>query len=199
MFRHQVVRAVRIALVVLATGAAPSAAQDGHDHQHMPAAGAGWQFMQHGVIFGVFNRQGGTRSGDDMVAPNWWMGAASRSFGRSQLTFSSMLTLEPAAVGRIGYREIFQTGEAVDGRPLIDRQHPHDLFMQIDATWRLALADRTALTVTAGPVGSPALGPVPFMHRGSAADYPFAPLGHHILDSTHISFGVVTAGVAHGP
>src|SRR5205823_484850 len=55
------------------------------------------------------------------------------------------------------------------------------------------------LTLAGAPVGEPALGPVAFMHRASAADNPTAPLGHHTFDSTHISFGVLTAAIDHGP
>ncbi len=33
------------------------------------------------------------------------------------------------------------------------------------------------------------------MHRTSGMDNPEAPISHHWLDSTHITFGVVTAGV----
>jgi hypothetical protein len=33
------------------------------------------------------------------------------------------------------------------------------------------------------------------MHRPSALDDPVAPLGHHWMDATHISFGVLTAGL----
>src|SRR5690349_13427955 len=110
-----------------------------------------------------------------------------------------MLSLDPATVGQDGYREIFQAGEALDGRPLIDRQHPHDLFMQLAAVWRVPIGDSTRLTFAGGPVGEPALGPIAFMHRASAIDNPTAPLGHHTFDSTHIAFGVVTVAVDHGP
>src|SRR4029077_8148328 len=90
-------------------------------------------------------------------------------------------------------------GEALDGHPLTDRQHPHDLFMQIAAVWRLPLNPSTGLTLAGAPAGEPALGPVAFMHRASAADNPTAPLSHHTFDSTHVSFGVVTAALDHGP
>jgi hypothetical protein len=40
----------------------------------------------------------------------------------------------------------------------------------------------------------PALGPGGFPHRISAQENPAAPLGHHVQDSTHISYGVVTTG-----
>jgi hypothetical protein len=156
-------------------------------------------FMQDGVVFGMFNHQGGPRGGDEFRVPNWWMGMVARDVGRSKLTFTSMLSLDPATVGKRGYREIFQVGEAVDGEPLVDRQHPHDLFMQLAAVWRTPVTERTGFTIAGGPVGEPALGPVAFMHRASAAENPLAPLGHHTFDSTHIAFGVVTAAVDHGP
>jgi hypothetical protein len=173
-----------------------SAAQ--HEHMHMNM-GAGWQFMQDGVLFAEFNHQGGPRGGSEFVAPNWWMGMASRATSHGRLTITSMLSLDPATVGHDGYREILQAGEALNGRPLIDRQHPHDLFMQLAAVWRMPLTASTGLTVVGAPVGEPALGPVAFMHRASAADNPTAPLGHHTFDSTHIAFGVVTAAVDRGP
>jgi hypothetical protein len=164
----------------------------------MPMPGA-WQFMQDGIVFAEFNHQGGPRGGDEFVAPNWWMGMATRDTTRGRVTFIGMLSLDPATVGKDGYREIFQAGESLDGRPLIDRQHPHDLFMQLAAVWRTPVSSSTSLTLAGGPVGEPALGPVAFMHRASAADNPTAPLTHHTFDSTHIAFGVVTAAVDHGP
>lgn len=171
------------------------------DAWSQPAAGqppGSWQLMQDAVVFLEFNHQGSDRGGDEFVAPNWWMGMASRQTGRGRLTLIGMLSLDPATVGRDGYRELFQTGEALDGEPLVDRQHPHDLLMQIAAVWRVPLGASTGLTIAGGPAGEPALGPVAFMHRSSAADNPTAPLGHHKLDSTHISYGVLTAAVDRG-
>src|SRR5438046_4072731 len=152
-----------------------------------------WQLMQDGVVFAEFNHQGGPRGGNEFVAPNWWMGMASRGTSHGQFTFTSMLSLDPATAGKSGYRDIFQAGEALDGRPLIDRQHPHDFFMQLAAVWRLPLTSATGLTLVGAPAGEPALGPVAFMHRAAALDNPTAPLSHHTFDSTHVSFGVITA------
>lgn len=163
------------------------------------ASPGGWQFMQDGIVFALFNHQGGPRGTDEVKAPNWWMGMASRKVGSSQLTLNAMFSLDPLTAGKDGYADIFQVGEALNGRPLIDRQHPHDLFMQLAAVWRIPLTSATGFTVAGGPAGEPALGPVAFMHRASAAEYPFAPLSHHTFDSTHISYGVVTVAVDHGP
>ena len=200
-----------VVLLLLSTRARAQATRDQSPDQSVNAAGqheqmqmdmpanGGWQFMHDGIVFANFNHQGGPRGGNEFVVPNWWMGMVSRDASRGRLTFTAMLSLDPATVGKRGYREIFQAGEAVDGRPLIDRQHPHDLFMQLAAVWRVPVNDSTGFTVAGGPVGEPALGPVAFMHRASAADNPTAPLGHHTFDSTHIAFGVVTAAVDHGP
>src|SRR5689334_15533427 len=129
--------------------------------------GSDWTFMQDGIVFAEFNRQGGPRGGDEFVAPNWWMGMAGRDTDRGRFSFTGMFSLDAATVGRRGYREIFQAGEAFDGRPLVDRQHPHDFFMQLAAAWRIPVNDSTGITLTGAPVGEPALGPGPFMHRAS--------------------------------
>jgi hypothetical protein len=110
-----------------------------------------------------------------------------------------MVSLDPATLGKDGYREIFQTGETLDGNPLIDRQHPHDFLMQAAVVWRTTLWRDVELTLAGAPVGEPALGPIAFMHRSSAAENPTAPLAHHTFDSTHITNGVLTAGLTRGP
>jgi hypothetical protein len=177
----------------------PALAQDQQQTQMTMPMNAHWMFMQDGSLFVEFDRQGGPRGGSQFIAPNWWMGMASRETSHGRLTFTGMFSLDPATVGEKGYREIFQAGEAFRGQPLIDYQHPHDLFMQLAAVWRIPITQATGLTFAGGPVGEPALGPVAFMHRASAADNPTAPLSHHTFDSTHIAFGVVTAAVDHGP
>jgi hypothetical protein len=108
-----------------------------------------------------------------------------------------MLTLEPATTTAHGYPLLFQTGEAFHGEPLVDRQHPHDLFMELAARWRFQLAEKTALSLYFGAPGEPPLGPAAFMHRASAMENPAAPISHHWMDSTHITYGVATVGLAH--
>lgn len=196
MYRRFVVAA---ATCVLGSSIVVSAQEHQHQHPADQDRESAWMFMHDGVIFGLFNHQGGPRGGDELKAPNWWMEMASRRIGRGRLTLTGMFSLDPATAGKAGYREIFQVGEALDGRPLIDRQHPHDLFMQLAATWRIPVSDATSLTIAGGPVGEPALGPVAFMHRASSENVPLATLSHHIFDSTHIAFGVVTAAVDRGP
>ena len=158
-----------------------------------------WMFMQDGAVWAMFNSQGGPRGGEEFMAPNWWMGMAIREKDTQTFGLNAMLSLDAATLGNNGYREIFQIGEALDGKPLIDRQHPHDLFMQLAAAWRVKLGEKTSLTFSGGPAGEPTLGPVAFMHRASASGLVLAPLGHHTFDSTHISYGVVAAAFERGP
>ncbi|MCA1562559.1 MAG: hypothetical protein LC753_11940 [Acidobacteria bacterium] len=183
-----------VALVPLAGSAQTPPA---HDHAAVPAST--WHLMQDSVAFLTFNHQGGPRGGREFVSQNWWMGMAERPVGRGTIRFNLMLSLDPAPVGSDGYREIFQVGETFDGRPLIDRQHPHDVLMQAAVVWRLPLGRDVALTLAGAPVGEAALGPVAFMHRSSAFENPTAPLTHHTFDSTHIVMGVLTAALDRGP
>jgi hypothetical protein len=158
-----------------------------------------WMLMSDGVLVAMFNHQGGPRGGDELKSTNWWMGMASRPAGKGRLTLTGMLSLDPATTTAHGYREIFQAGEVYRGQPLVDWQHPHDLLMQASIVWRVPLDYRTGFTIAGAPVGEPALGPIAFMHRPSAAENPAAPLGHHTFDSTHIAMGVITAALDRGP
>jgi hypothetical protein len=103
-------------------------------------------------------------------------------------------------MGANGYPLLFATGETNNGREaLVDRQHPHDLFMELSASYSLKLSDERSVFLYAGLPGEPALGPPAFMHRFSGMDNPEAPITHHWLDSTHITYGVVTGGYIQGP
>ena len=122
-----------------------------------------------------------------------------RRAGPGTLGLRGMLSLDPA-MGPRGYPLLFQTGETADGRtPLVDRQHPHDFFMELSASYSVPWGRDGAVFVYAGLPGEPALGPPAFMHRWSAMRNPEAPLTHHWLDSTHVTFGVASVGASRGP
>ena len=118
--------------------------------------------------------------------------------GRSEREFwglRAMLSPDPF-MGKNGYPLLFATGETADGKTtLVDRQHPHDLFMELATTFRYDFTKTSSAYLYAGLPGEPALGPSAFMHRTSGMDIPEAPITHHWLDSTHITFGVLTAGL----
>jgi len=154
-----------------------------------------WTLMLHGKGFVQYDRQGGSRGGDQLGVINWAMAAASRRVGGGRLELRGMLSAEPWTIGSRGYPLLVQSGEAYQGAPLHDRQHPHDLFMELAALYERPVARNLGLSLYLAPVGEPAVGPVAFPHRPSAADDPLAPIAHHWQDGTHITFGVVTAGV----
>lgn len=154
-----------------------------------------WTLMLHGNAFLQYIDEGGTRGESQLGSVNWFMGMARRPLAGGVLELRAMLSGEPFTVGECGFPQLLQSGERCHGAPLHDRQHPHDLFMELAAKYDLALSERVGVELYGGPVAEPALGPVAFPHRPSAMPYPSAPISHHWLDATHISFGSVTAGL----
>ena len=154
-----------------------------------------WMMMAHTNVFAGYDHQGSVRGDSQWISPNWGMLMEKRSLGEGELILRQMLSLEPLTVRPKGYPLLLQTGESFQGAPIHDRQHPHDLFMELAASYTRTISDSLAVQLYAAPVGEPALGPVAFPHRFSAFSDPLAPLGHHWLDSTHISFGVFTGGL----
>ena len=194
------------------------------EHHHTMAMNPAWTWSADANIVAGYNYQ--DRKFADFWAwesQNWFMGMGQRQVGPGTLTLNAMISLEPWTIGRLVYAhgldgpervyafdsagrqqpvgaspQAFQTGESYLGAPLINFQHPHDLFMGLGATYHFA-AGRLKYTVEVDAAGAPALGPTAYMHRDSGRDNPSTPLTHHYLDSTHISYGVVTGGVQAGP
>jgi len=154
-----------------------------------------WELMLHGVAFAMYDRQGSRRGDEQFSSVNWGMLMATRQAAGGRLQLRGMVSAEPWTVGGQGYPLLLQTGESYRGEPLHDRQHPHDLFMEIAALYERAISNRVGLSLYVAPVGEPAIGPVAYPHRPSAMNDPMAPIAHHWQDATHITFGVVTAGI----
>jgi hypothetical protein len=153
-----------------------------------------WSLMTHGVFNAVYIDESGPRGDSGSFGIAMAGVAGRRSLARGALGFRLMVSGEPA-MGPAGYPLLLQTGETADGvQPLIDRQHPHDFLMEAAVSWSRNVADTDAVFVYLGLAGAPPFGPPPFMHRASAEDNPVAPIGHHFLDSTHLSHGVATVG-----
>jgi P-type Cu+ transporter len=163
-------------------------------HQGLHLMSGEWSVMLHGYISGIYDYQGSDRGDDKWFSQSIFMTMAQRPLGPGTFGLRSMLSLDPV-MGKNGYPLLLQTGETADGhKPLIDRQHPHDLFMELAATYSLPVAENQSVFGYFGLPGEPALGPATFMHRFSGLDNPAAPISHHWLDSTHITFGVATVG-----
>jgi hypothetical protein len=154
-----------------------------------------WTLMAHGNVFLQYLYESGERGSHQFGSINWFMGMADRTLGEGHLGFRGMISLEPATIGGCGYPDLLASGELCEGEAIHDRQHPHDLFMEIAATYDRPLIGSVRWQVYGGPVGEPALGPTAFPHRISAMVSPLAPITHHWFDATHITFGVVTGGI----
>src|SRR5947199_242586 len=107
-----------VALVALTWSVAAGAYAQTHDNAEKTSAHEmdmmppGWRFGEDGQVLAMFNHQGGPAGGDEVKAPNWWMGTLTRKLGSSRLTLDTMFSLDAATVGARGYRELFQQGEA---------------------------------------------------------------------------------------
>jgi hypothetical protein len=159
-----------------------------------------WNFMFHGSIFLRYTNQDinkeGVRGGEKIDAPNWFMFMGQRNIGKRGLFhFSTMFSLDALTEGGNGYPLLFQTGESWNGKKLVDRQHPHDLFSELSVAYTHMINKNADVTAYVGYPAEPAIGPTAFMHRVSAFNNPDAPIGHHWQDATHIAFGVATFGI----
>jgi YHS domain-containing protein len=154
-----------------------------------------WMLMVHDNAFLQYIHESGLRGADQVGSINWLMVMAERPLGSARLSLRGMISFEPWTIRGCGYPDLLASGEICHGANIHDRQHPHDLPMEISASYEAPLTRAVRWQVYGGPAGEPALGPVAFGHRLSAMPNPIAPIGHHWLDSTHVSFGVVTGGI----
>ena len=150
--------------------------------------------MAHGNLFLTYNHQGESRGTGKAESVNYLMLMEQHSLGRGTLLLREMFSAESLTSPHPGFPELFQTGETYHGQPLVDHQHPHNVFAELSALYTLPLGKKVSWLLYGGPAAEPALGPVAYMHRASASEDPAAPLSHHLQDSTHTSFGVVTTG-----
>ncbi len=164
------------------------------DHVWMTTRGQ-WDLMAHGVLFLTYNQQGGPRGAGKAESVNWLMLMEQHKLGRGTLLIRQMFSAESLTSPHPGFPELFQTGETYHGQPLVDHQHPHNVFAELSAYYSLPVTKKVSWLLYGGPSAEPALGPVTYIHRTSASELPAAPLGHHLQDSTHTSFGVVTSGI----
>ena len=165
---------------------------DAAPHEGLHATLDGWELMGHAAFDLVFDSQSGPRGDTQWFVQGMMMGAARHTLGEGD-TLNLRLMLSPdALMGRRGYPLLLASGET-----LIDRQHPHDLVMELAGSYTHVFSSDDSAFLYLGYPGEPALGPPAFLHRASGMDIPEAPAAHHWLDSTHITFGVATLGVVH--
>ena len=179
-------------------GSGTSWVPDASQHGGIHASAGDWMLMGHATIDGVYSWQDGPRGDEKAFAGGMFMGSAQRAIGDAgTLQLRAMVSPDPL-MGKSGYPLLLAAGETADGiDTLVDRQHPHDLFMELSASYAHRLSAADSVFIYAGLPGEPAFGPPAFMHRPAAMASPEAPITHHWLDSTHITFGVLTAGWVH--
>ena len=186
------VAAIVIAMLSIAVSAR---AQDPAEHQHATTSDV-WTWSVDATAFAGYNYQHRKFTDfDEFESQNWLMTSLNKTFSNgSALGLIGMFSFEPFTLRDIGSPQVFQTGETYNGAPLIDYQHPHDLFMNLGGEFERPFG-ATSVTIAAYAVGPAPLGPPVFMHRPSAVDNPQAPLSHHNLDSTHVTPGVISLGI----
>jgi hypothetical protein len=182
-------RFASVALALLPLFAAPAGAESEAD---------GWTHQIHGYAFLTSNYQGGPSGDRDFESANHLMVTGSHPLWGGDLSLLGTFSLEAITIPPEGSPLLFQRGETYHGVLLVDRQHPHDLFLQLAAEWRRQLSRAVSLRLYLAPEGEPPVGPTAYVHRPSAAAIPTAPLSHHNLDSTHLSADVISAGMGMG-
>jgi hypothetical protein len=168
---------------------------DASQHAGLMKMSGDWMLMAHGTLNLVYDHQSGPRGDDKTFVSGMLMGMASHKLGDGTVQFKAMLSPDPL-MGKSGYPLLLASGETADGvHRLVDRQHPHDFFMELSASVSQNIGPNSSVFLYGGLPGEPAFGPPAFMHREAILDSPEAPISHHWLDSTHISFGVLTGGI----
>jgi len=154
-----------------------------------------WSVMVHGSVFGQFIQEFGPRGNYQLGSINWVMGDASRPLAGGAFHGRMMASAEYFTLTRAGYPQLLQVSQPYRGGTVTDRMHPHELFSEVAVMYDRPIGTGWRWSVYLAAVGEPALGPVAYLHRPSAANDPTVPLGHHTQDVTHESFGVATLGV----
>jgi hypothetical protein len=164
----------------------------------------GWDLRLNGSVFaqmiyepGDRHRTGGTGT-RQFAGPNWGMAMLRRSMGSGRLGVRTMVSAESVTMPGCGSLNFLATGDVCDGDTIHDRQQPHDVLMELAGDYEAPLAGAWRWQIYAAAAGEPALGPPGYPHRPSAFGNPIRPITHHWLDSTSVTFGVVTLAMHNG-
>ncbi|MBC8037794.1 MAG: hypothetical protein H7X89_11330, partial [Rhizobiales bacterium] len=126
-----------------------------HSAIHLPAED--WMVMLHGRVSGIADWQSGPRGDDQVFSTSMVMGMASKDLANGDTFGLKAMLSGDAFMGRRGYPLLLASGETADGTThLVDRQHPHDLFMELAASYSHPLSQSDSVFVYAGYPGEPA-------------------------------------------
>jgi hypothetical protein len=90
-----------------------------------------WDLMLHGTVFITYNQQGGPRGVGKAESTNYLMSMEQHRLGPGTLLLRQMFSAESLTSPHPGFPELFQTGETYHGQPLVDHQHPHNVFAEL--------------------------------------------------------------------
>ena len=99
----------------------------------------GWDSMAHGAISLDYNHQGAPRGAGKVESVNWGMLMEQHNLGSGTILFREMFSAESLTSPHPGFPELFQTGETYHEAPLVDHQHPHNVFSELAALYTLPL------------------------------------------------------------
>lgn len=164
-------------------------------HPHLAERGA-WTTFYEGSIFASYsNEYGPENARHEIFSTNWLAAGAQHPLGsRGLVLFRGRVSLEPFTVAEGGYPQMLQFVSAESGGPLMDSMRAHDLVGEAAVQLGYRLTTASFLHLYAAPVGSPALGPVPYAQRRSSEEFAEAPFAYDVQETMHDSTKVVTAG-----
>jgi hypothetical protein len=152
--------------------------------------------MFHGVAFVTYNQQGGPRGEGKAESTNYFMFMEQHRLGSGTLLLRQMFSAESLTSPHPGFPELFQTGETYYRQPLVDHQHPHNVFAELAALYTLPV-NENHLAFLWRPIGRARAGrgnlhasPVGVGESGGAARPSFAGLHTYQLwrgnDGLHV-------------
>src|SRR6204780_618940 len=132
----------------------------------------GWELMLHGTIFITYNQQGGPRGEGKAESTNYAMTMEQHRLGSGMLLLRQMFSAESLTSPHPGFPELFQTGETYHGEPLVDHQHPHNVFAELALLYTVPISGKISWLFYGGPSAEPAFGPGTYIHREAASGGP---------------------------
>ena len=155
-----------------------------------------WTTFFGGSAFVTFSSETGPEDQrNEVFSTNWVMAGAQRALGsRGLLLVRGRASLEPFTVPEAGYPQMLQFISSESGGPLLDSMRAHDLIGELAVHMGYRVTTASYLHLYAAPVGTPALGAVPYAVRASSEEFAEAPFTYDVQETTHDSTQVVTAG-----
>ncbi len=110
-----------------------------------------WDLMLHGTLFLTYNQQGGPRGEGKAESVNYLMFMEQHRLGSGTLLLRQMFSAESLTSPHPGFPELFQAGETYHDQPLIDHQHPHNVFAELAALYTLPIHEKVTWLLYGGP------------------------------------------------